>query len=50
VPTIADVEFSSSAASCEIFSVFFALVNGITKSSSLSLPRSSLTRPERVYC
>jgi len=34
VPIMADVEFSSSAASAFTFSVFFALVNGIFLASS----------------
>ena len=37
VPIMAEVECSSSLASAATFSVFFALVNAITKSSSLSL-------------
>ena len=45
---IAEVECSSSAASFFTFSVFDALVNAMTESSSLSLPRSSLPRPEGV--
>jgi hypothetical protein len=46
VPMIAEVELSSSLASFFTFSVFDALDNAITESSLLSLPDSSLTRPE----